>query len=131
MTALADNGIVHLTASRSVDEVLEHLLLILQTKSITVFAVVDHSGEAAKVGFEMRATKLVIFGNPKAGTPVMIAAPDSALDLPLKILIAEDPSGSTRVSYNSVGYLQARFGLTPEVVTNVAAIEQIAAALVR
>jgi len=107
MTALADNGIVHLTASRSVDEVLEHLLSIL------------------------RATKLVIFGNPKAGTPVMIAAPDSALDLPLKILIAEDPSGSTRVSYNSVGYLQARFGLTPEVVTNVAAIEQIAAALVR
>ena len=131
MTALADNGIVHLTASRSVDEVLEHLLSILQTKSINVFAVVDHSGEAAKVGFEMRATKLVIFGNPKAGTPVMIAAPDSALDLPLKILIAEDPSGSTRVSYNSVGYLQARFGLTPEVVTNVAAIEQIAAALVR
>ena len=129
MTALADNGIVHLTASRSVDEVLEHLLSILQTKSITVFAVVDHSGEAAKVGFEMRATKLVIFGNPQAGTPVMIAAPDSALDLPLKILIAEDPSGSTRVSYNSVGYLQARFGLTPEVVTNVAAIEQIAAAV--
>lgn len=131
MTAIADNGIVHLGASRSVDEVLDHLLSILQTKGITIFAVVDHSGEAAKVGIQMRATKLVIFGNPKAGTPVMIAAPDSALDLPLKILIAEDPSGSTRVSYNSVGYLQARFGLTPEVVTNVAAIEQIAAALVR
>ena len=131
MISAADNGIAHLAASRSVDEVLEHLLSILQAKGITVFAVVDHSGEAAKVGIQMRATKLVIFGNPKAGTPVMIAAPDSALDLPLKILIAEDPSGSTRVSYNSVGYLQARFGLTPEVVTNVAAIEQIAAALVR
>ena len=129
MTALADNGIVHLTASRSVDEVLEHLLSILQTKSITVFAVVDHSGEAAKVGFEMRATKLVIFGNPKAGTPVMIAAPDSALDLPLKILIAEEPSGSTRVSYNSLAYLLARYRLTPEIATNIAAIEQIAAAL--
>jgi uncharacterized protein (DUF302 family) len=98
MTATTDNGIVHLTTSRSVGEVLEHLLFILQTKGITIFAVVDHSGEAAKVGFEMRATKLVIFGNPKAGTPLMIAAPDSALDLPLKILIAEEPSGNTRVA---------------------------------
>ena len=130
MTATTDNGIVHLTTSRSVGEVLEHLLFILQTKGITIFAVVDHSGEAAKVGFEMRATKLVIFGNPKAGTPLMIAAPDSALDLPLKILIAEEPSGNTRVSYNSLAYLQARYGLTPEVMTNVAAIEQIAAAVV-
>ena len=130
MTAIADNGIVHLGASRSVDEVLDHLLSILQTKGITIFAGVDHSGEAAKVGFEMRATKLVIFGNPKAGTPLMIAAPDSALDLPLKILIAEEPSGITRVSYNSLAYLQARYGLTPELVTNVAAIEQFAAAVV-
>ena len=127
MLPIADTGIVHLAASRSVDEVLEHLLSILQAKGITVFAVVDHSGEAAKVGIQMRATKLVIFGNPKAGTPLMIAAPDSALDLPLKILIAEEASGSTLVSYNSVAYLQARYGLTPEVMTNVAAIEQIAA----
>ena len=130
MTQTADNGIVHLAASRSVDEVLERLLSILHTKGITVFAVVDHSGEAAKVGLEMRATKLVIFGNPKAGTPLMIAAPDSALDLPLKILIAEEPSGGTRVSYNRLTYLQARYGLTPEVMTNVAAIGQIAAAVV-
>jgi uncharacterized protein (DUF302 family) len=130
MTSAADNGIVHLAASRSVDEVLEHLLFILQTKGITVFAVVDHSGEAAKVGFEMRATKLVIFGNPKAGTPLMIAAPDSAIDLPLKILIAEEPSGSTRVSYNSLAYLQARYGLAPEVLTNISAVEKIAAAIV-
>jgi len=127
MLPIADTGIVHLAASRSVDEVLERLLSILQAKGITVFAVVDHSGEAAKVGIQMRATKLVIFGNPKAGTPLMLAAPDSALDLPLKILIAEEASGSTRVSYNSVAYLQARYGFTPEVMTNVAAIEQIAA----
>ena len=130
MPPLADNGIVHLVASRSVDEVLEHLLSTLQTKGITVFAVVDHSGEAAKVGLEMRATKLVIFGNPKAGTPLMLAAPDSALDLPLKILIAEESSGSTLVSYNSVAFLQARYGLAPEVVRNIAAIEQIAMAVV-
>jgi uncharacterized protein (DUF302 family) len=129
MPSLADNGIVHLVASRSVDEVLVHLISILQAKGITVFAVVDHSGEAAKVGFEMPPTKLVIFGNPKAGTPLMLAAPDSALDLPLKILIAEEPSGSTRVSYNSLAYLQARYGFTPEVLTNVAAVEKIAAAV--
>jgi len=129
MISAADNGIAHLAASRSVDEVLEHLLSILHTKGITVFAVVDHSGEAAKVGLEMRATKLVIFGNPKAGTPLMLAAPDSALDLPLKILIAEEASGSTRISYNSLAYLQARYGLTPEVLTNVAAVEKIAAAV--
>ena len=130
MTQTAENGIVHLAASRSVDEVLEHLLSILHTKGITVFAVVDHSGEAAKVGLEMPATKLVIFGNPKAGTPLMIAAPDSALDLPLKILIAEEPSGSTQVSYNSIAYLQARHGLTPKIATNIAPIEQIASAVV-
>ena len=129
MTQLADNGIVHLAASRSVDEVLALLLSILQTKRITVFAVVDHSGEATKAGFEMRATKLVIFGNPMAGTPLMLAAPDSALDLPLKILIAEEPSGMTRVSYNSLAYLQARYGLTPEVLTNISAVEKIAAAV--
>ena len=113
MTATADNGIVHLAASRSVDEVLEHLLSILQTKGITVFAVVDHSGEAAKVGFEMRATKLVIFGNPKAGTPLMIAAPDSALDLPLKILIAEEPTGSTRVVGSSLLMLASLSWMSP------------------
>ncbi len=129
MTQVADNGIVHLAASRSVDEVLRHLLSILQMKGITIFAVVDHGGEAAKVGLKMRATKLVIFGNPMTGTPLMIAAPDSALDLPLKILIAEEPSGRTRVSYNSLAYLRERYGLTPEVATNVAAIEQIAAAV--
>lgn len=129
MDLVADNGIVHLTASGSVAEVLEHLLSILQTKGITVFAVIDHSGEAAKVGLEMRATKLVIFGSPKAGTPVMLAAPDSALDLPLKILIAEEISGTTRVSYNSPAYLKARYGLTPEILTNIAAVEKIAAAV--
>jgi uncharacterized protein (DUF302 family) len=127
---IADNGIVHPAAARSVHEVLAHLLAILKSKAITVFAVVDHSGEAAKVGLEMPATKLVIFGNPKAGTPLMLAAPDSALDLPLKILIAEAPDGTTTVSYNSLAYLQARFGLTPGVVANTSSIEQIAAAIV-
>jgi uncharacterized protein (DUF302 family) len=130
MVPISDNGLVHLASARPVAETLERLLTLLKAKGVTVFAVVDHSGEAAKVGLEMHATKLVIFGNPIAGTPVMIAAPDSAIDLPLKILIAENADGSTRVSYNSVAYLQTRYGFTPEVAKNLAAIEQIATAIV-
>jgi uncharacterized protein (DUF302 family) len=96
MISTSRDGIVHLLSVRTVDQVLEHLLSLLSEKSITVFAVVDHSGEAARVGLEMRATKLVIFGNPKAGTPLMLAEPDSALDLPLKLLIAQAANGTTR-----------------------------------
>ncbi|MFT4112680.1 DUF302 domain-containing protein [Silvibacterium sp.] len=129
MTPAPDNGTVPLFSSRSVSEVLEHLLSLLQAKGVTIFAVIDHSGEAAAAGFQMPATKVVIFGNPKAGTPVMLAAPDSALDLPLKILIAENADGTTRIVYNSVAYLRDRYGLTPEVVANLAVIDQLAAAI--
>ncbi len=125
-----DNGIVHLTSPHPVSEVLEHLLLILKKKGIKLFAVVDHSGEAATAGLAMPDTKLVIFGNPKAGTPLMLAAPDIALDLPLKILIAQDANHTTRISYNSVAYFQSRFALPSDLAANLAAIEQIAAALV-
>jgi uncharacterized protein (DUF302 family) len=121
-----NNGIVPLSSGRSVSNVLEHLLSLLHTKAITVFAVVDHSGEAAKVGIEMRDTKLVIFGDPRAGTPVMTAVPDSALELPLKRLIAEDSDGLTRISYNSPAYLQTRYGLEPELAKNLEVIEKIA-----
>lgn len=129
MTQEASTGIVQLASTRSVGDVLAHLLSILQAKAVKVFTVIDHSGEAAKAGLEMRETKLVIFGNPKAGTQLMIAAPDSALDLPLKILIAQDASGTTRVSYNAPSYLGQRYGLTPELTANVAVIAQIAAAI--
>jgi uncharacterized protein (DUF302 family) len=129
MPSATNNGIVHVPSPHSVGESVERLLAILKTKGIHLFAVVDHSGEAAKAGLAMRDTKLIIFGNPKAGTPLMIAAPDSALDLPLKILIAEQPDGSTRLSYNSVDFLLTRHGLVPEFAANLAAIEQIAAAV--
>jgi uncharacterized protein (DUF302 family) len=129
MTTDSDNGIARLVSRESVAEVLRRLLTLLRDKGITVFAVVDHSGEAAKAGMEMHETKLVIFGKPEAGTPVMIAAPDSALDLPLKILIAERPDGGTQVSYNKPSYLQARFDLSANLVANIAVIEQIAAAI--
>ena len=127
--SMEDNGIIHIASTHSVDEVLERLLSLLHMKAIMVFAVVDHSGEAKKAGIEMRNTKLVIFGNPRAGTPVMIAAPDSALDLPLKILIAQGPDGSTKVSYNAPAYLRTRFGLSPELADKLAVIDQIAAAI--
>ncbi len=131
MFAPTDNGILERSATGSVDEVVERLLSILRGKGITVFAVVDHSGEATKIGLQMPNTKLVVFGNPQAGTPVMLAAPSSALDLPLKILIAEGADGSTWISYNSASYLQMRHELNDVLIENIAGIENIVEALAR
>jgi uncharacterized protein (DUF302 family) len=105
----------------------ERLKGILQTKGITLFAVVDHSGEAAKVGMKMPNTKLLIFGNPKGGTPLMLAAPSIAIDLPLKILVAEDGQGKVWVSYNSPEYLKDRHGLPENLVANITVVETLAA----
>jgi len=93
-----------------------------------LFAVVDHSGEAENAGMHMRPTKLLIFGNPKAGTPLMLASPGVAIDLPLKILIWEDSEGKVWISYNSPAYLQARHGLPQDLVQNIAVVEELAAA---
>ena len=111
MASGTDNGIVNTASSNSVEQTIEKLKGILQTKGITLFALVDHSGEAEKVGLKMRPTKLLIFGNPKAGTPLMLAAPSCAIDLPLKILIWEDGQSKVWISYNSPEYLQRRHGL--------------------
>jgi uncharacterized protein (DUF302 family) len=113
----------------SVEETLEKLKQALEAKGIRIFAVVDHSGEAEKVGLKMRPTKLVVFGNPKAGTPLMVAAPGSAIDLPLKILVAENPQGEVWVSYNSAAYLLERHGFPRELLANIAVVESIAAAI--
>jgi uncharacterized protein (DUF302 family) len=125
MTPGISTGIVDVRSNNSVDETVEKLKAILQAGGITLFALVDHSGEAAKAGMEMRPTQLLIFGNPKAGTPVMLAAPHSALDLPLKILIWEDAQKETWLTYNSPGYLQQRHNLPPELLRNVAGIEAL------
>ena len=92
-----------------------------------MFALIDHSGEAEKAGMKMLPTKLLIFGNPKAGTPLMLAAPSIAIDLPLKILIWEDTHGQTWVSYNSPEYLQQRHGIPVELIKNIAVVETVAA----
>jgi uncharacterized protein (DUF302 family) len=125
---LPDNGkgLIDIPSNHSVDETVKKLKGMLQAKEITLFALVDHSGEAAKAGMKMRPTKLLIFGNPKAGTPVMLAAASSAIDLPLKILIWEDVQGKVWVTYNSPAYLQKRHHLPPELVPNIAVIETLA-----
>ncbi|MGB6429145.1 MAG: DUF302 domain-containing protein, partial [Candidatus Acidiferrales bacterium] len=100
MAQATDDGIVSVLSHHTVDETVEKLKGILQAKGVTIFALVDHSGEAAKAGLQMLPTKLLIFGNPKGGTPVMLAAPTSAIDLPLKILISQDAAGKVWLSYN-------------------------------
>jgi len=122
-----DRGIVDRPSQHSVEETVERLKSILQAKGVTLFAVIDHSGEAEKAGMKMPPTKLLIFGNPKAGTPLMLAAPSSAIDLPLKILVWEDGRGRVWVSYNSVEYLQNRHGLPKELLANIAVVETLAA----
>ena len=126
MAAEKDSGLIDIPSNHSVDETVEKLKAILQSKGITLFALIDHSGEAAKAGMEMRPTKLLIFGNPKGGTPVMLAASRSAIDLPLKILIWEDAQGTVWVTYNSPVYLQERHNLPPDLLPNIAVIETLA-----
>ena len=122
------DGLIDIPSNHSVDETVEKLMGILQAKGVTLFALVDHSGEAAKVGMKMRPTKLLIFGNPKGGTPVMLAAPTIAIDLPLKILIWEDAQGKVLVTYNSPAYLQTRHHVPAELLQNIVVVEALAKA---
>ena len=124
---IVGGGIVNIPSKHSVDETVNRLKNILQSKQITLFALIDHSGEAAKVGMKMPPTKLLIFGSPKAGTPLMLAAPSIALDLPLKILVSEDTQGKVWLSYNSSEYLKERHGLPSNLLPNIAVIETLAA----
>ena len=121
------NGIVTILSHHSVDQTVQRLEGILQAKGVKLFVVIDHSGEAEKAGMQMRPTKLLIFGNPKAGTPLMIASPSVAIDLPMKVLVWEDTGGTVQVSYNTAAYLQSRHGLSPELAQNIAVVEALAA----
>ena len=121
------NGIVDTPSNHSVEETIERLQGTLHEKGVTLFALIDHSGEAEKIGMKMRPTKLLIFGNPQAGTPLMLASPSSAIDLPLKILVWEDANQKVWISYNSVPYLKERHGLPEELMPNIAVVERLAA----
>jgi uncharacterized protein (DUF302 family) len=124
-------GIVDIPSNYPVDETVGRLKGILVEKSVSLFALVDHSGEAEKVGMKMRPTKLLIFGSPRAGTPIMLAAPSIAIDLPLKILIWEDNQGKAWVSYNSPKYLQERHSIPHDLMQNIAVVETLAAQAAR
>jgi uncharacterized protein (DUF302 family)/uncharacterized membrane protein YidH (DUF202 family) len=126
MISVANKGIIDQPSNHSVEQTVERLRNILQSKGVTLFALIDHSGEAEKVGMKMPPTKLLIFGSPKAGTPLMLAAPSIAIDLPLKILVWEDRGGKTRISYNSPEYLKERHGVSPELLQNIAVVETLA-----
>jgi uncharacterized protein (DUF302 family) len=115
-----ENGLVQVAGHYSVEETVRRLQAAFAGKGLQVFAVVDHSGEAEKAGLKMRPTKVVIFGSPKVGTPLMVAAPSLAIDLPLKALVAEDAAGKVSVTYNSPEYLQQRHGVPTDLIKNLA-----------
>jgi uncharacterized protein (DUF302 family) len=126
MSVSAGEGLITRASHRSVGETLERLEGMLRANGVTIFATVDHSGEAAKVGMTMRPTKLVIFGHPKAGTPLMIASPSVAIDLPLKILIWEDSDGRAWLTYNAPAYLQLRHNFPKKLLDDIAVVERLA-----
>lgn len=123
MSALANNGLITIASKHSVKETLDRLEDVLKEKGVRVFARIDFSGDAEKEGLQMKPSQLLIFGNPKAGTPLMVAAPTVAIDLPLKALSWEDPKGKVWLSYNSPEYLQERHKVPEELLKNIAGIK--------
>jgi uncharacterized protein (DUF302 family) len=120
------NGIVSVLSSHSFDETVSRLQNLLQQNNITLFALIDHSGEAEKVGLKMIPTRLFIFGNPKTGTPLMQSAPSTAIDLPLKLLVSQDPERKVWITYNAPEYLQQRHGFPTTLIQNISAVEKLA-----
>ena len=119
-------GIITKAANCTVEEAVHKIKSLLVIRGITLFAVIDHSGEAEAVDMKMPNTKLLIFGNPKGGTPLMLAAPSVAIDLPLKLLVAEDAKGKCSISYNSPQFLKERHGISDDLIQNIAIIEALA-----
>jgi uncharacterized protein (DUF302 family) len=120
------DGIKTLTSNHPFEKTIDRLQTLLIENTITLFALVDHAGEAKEVGLTMPPTKLLIFGSPRAGTPLMLAAPSLALDLPLKILIAHQPDGTVLISWNDPAWLRQRHNLPAEMQPVLAAVEGLA-----
>jgi len=120
-----NNGIISQPSQYSVIATIDRLEAVLQAKGITIFARIDQQAEAEKVGLSLRPTQLLLFGNPKAGTPLMVAEPMIALDLPLKALAWEAADGKVWLSYNDPDYLKQRFSLPDELVKNIAVIASL------
>jgi uncharacterized protein (DUF302 family) len=119
---MAVSGLSIIPSRYSVDETVQRLRAILSDRGLQMFALIDHSGEAEKVGMKMPPTRVLIFGSPKGGTPLMLAAPSLAIDLPLKALVAQDEQGKVSISYNSPEYLQQRHGVPAELIKNIAGV---------
>jgi uncharacterized protein (DUF302 family) len=119
---MAVSGLSIIPSRYSVDETVQRLRAFLSDRGLQVFALIDHSGEAEKVGMKMPPTRVLIFGSPKGGTPLMLAAPSLAIDLPLKALVAQDEQGKVSISYNSPEYLQQRHGVPAELIKNIAGV---------
>jgi uncharacterized protein (DUF302 family) len=122
---LSENGILHIASPFAVEETVARITRTLEAKGVRLFAQIDHSGEAAKAGVSMRPTRLLIAGNPAAGTPLMLAAPAAAIDLPLKLLVSEDESGRTWIAYNSPAYLRWRHGVPDALLSNIDVVPQL------
>ena len=116
----SENGLIQIASHYSVEETVRRLEAVFRERGMQIFAVIDHSGEAQKVGLKMPPTKVVIFGSPKGGTPLMVAAPSLAIDLPLKALVAEGADGKVGVTYNDPEYLRQRHGVPAELIKNLA-----------
>ena len=115
-------GFVQIGSKYPVDETIERLKAVFSAKGLQLFALVDHGGEAAKAGLKMLPTKLLIFGSPKGGTALMVAAPSLAIDLPLKALVWEDDAGKVWIGYNSPEYLQQRHDVPTDLIKNIAGV---------
>ena len=124
---MQNNGLTRVASPRSVEETIERLQSVLKERNLQLFALIDHSGEAEKAGLKMRPTKLLIFGSPKGGTPVMVAAPTIAIDLPLKALVSEDEGGKVWVTYNTPEYLQQRHNVPGDLVKNISGVGALVA----
>jgi uncharacterized protein (DUF302 family) len=124
---MSDNGIVNLSSPHTVLETLARLEAVVESKGIPILAMIDHSGDAARAGIQMEPTKLLIFGNPKAGTPIMLASPSAGIEVPLKALVWQDKDGKVWLSYNSPAYLKQRHDIPDNLLPNIAGIEAICA----
>jgi uncharacterized protein (DUF302 family) len=131
MPQLPDNGLIHLSSLHTVTETFARLETIVRAKGLTILARIDHSGDAAKAGLQMQPTKLLIFGNARSGTPLMVASPSVAIDLPLKALVWQDDAGKVWLSYNSPDYLRERHAITENLLQNIAGIGPICSEAVR
>ena len=125
MSTNVQNGLIHLASRHTVEETMDRLEALISERGVTIFARVDHSGEAAKVGLTMRPTKLLIFGSPKGGTPLMQAAPTLAIDLPLKALFWQDAEGKVWLTYNDPAYLQQRHNFPADLLVNISGVSAL------